>query len=59
MAVLDSACSQTVTEKLCFDIFFEMLNDRDKHLVKAAKSNRTFCFDDRVEVKAFIQLNFQ
>ena len=36
MAVLDSACSWTVAENLWFDIFFDTLNDRDKHLVKTA-----------------------
>ena len=51
MAVLDSACSQIVARKLWFDIFFDTLNDQDKHLVKTAKTNKTFCFGDGVEVK--------
>ena len=52
MAVLDSACSHIVTRKLWFDIFFDKLDDQDKCSVKTAKSNRTFCFGDEVEVKA-------
>ena len=35
-----------------FDIFFDTLNDQDKHLVKTDKSNRTFYFSDEIEVKA-------
>ena len=58
MAVLDSACSRTVAKKLWFDNFFDRLNDRDKHLVKPAKSNRTFGFGDRVEVKAIKSVKF-
>ena len=34
MALLDSACSWTVARKLWFDIFFDTLNNQDKHLVK-------------------------
>ena len=40
---LDSVCSWTVAGKLWFDIFFDMLNDQDKCLVKT-KSNRIFHF---------------
>ena len=36
-----------------------MLNDRDKRLVKIAKSNRTFCFRGGVEVKAINSVKFQ
>ena len=58
MAMLDSACSQTVARKLLFDIFFDMLNDWEKPFVKTAKSDRTFCFNDRVEVKAINLIKF-
>ena len=58
MAVLDSTFSRTVAGKLWFDIFFDMLNDRDKCLVKTATSYRTFCFGDEVEVKAFKSVKF-
>ena len=54
MVVLDLACSWTVTEKLWFDT----LNDRDKSLVKTAESNRTFCFDDGVKIKAINSVKF-
>ena len=52
IAVLDSACSQTVARKLWFDIFFDTLNKQDICLVKTAEYNRTFCFGDIVELKA-------
>ena len=42
----------------CFDIFFDTLNDCDKHFVKTYKSNRTFCFADGVEVKAIKSVKF-
>ena len=58
MAVLDSSCSWTVARKLRFDIFFNMLNDRDKCLVKTTMSNRTFYFGDGVEVKAINSVKF-
>ena len=58
MVVLDSACSRTFAGKQWFDIFFETLNDRDKCLMKIAKSNRTFCFGDEVEVKAIKSIKF-
>ena len=51
MTILDSVCSRTVARRLWFDIFFDMLNDWDNHLVKTSKSIRTF-FDDGIEVKA-------
>ena len=35
-----------------------MLNDRDKNLVKTAKSNRLFCFGNGVEVKAIKSVKF-
>ena len=56
MMLLDSASSWTVVGKLGFDIFFDML--KDKHLVKTAKSYRTLCFGDGVEVKAIKWLQF-
>ena len=58
MTVLDSACSRIVAGKLWFDIFFDTLNNRDKCLVKTAKSNRTFCFDDGVKIKAINSVKF-
>ena len=58
MATLDSASFWTVAGKLWFDIFFDMLNDQDKYLVKTAKSNRTFYFGDRVEIKAIKSVKF-
>ena len=58
MAVFNSACSQSVARKLWFDIFFDMLNDLDKCFIKTAKSNRTFCFGDGVEVKAIKSVKF-
>ena len=58
MAVLDSGCSWAVATKLWFDIFFVMLNDQDKCLVKIAKSHWTFCFGEVMEVKAINSVKF-
>ena len=58
MAVLDSACFRIVAGKLWFDIFFDTLNDQDNRQIKTAKSNRTFCFGDGVEVKAIKLVKF-
>ena len=44
--------------KLWFDITFDTLNDQDKRLVKTAKTNKTFCFGDGVEVKAIKSVKF-
>ena len=35
-AVLDSACSEAVVDKIWFNIFFDTLNDQDKWLVETA-----------------------
>ena len=58
IAVLDSACSWTVEGNLWFDIFFDMLNDQDKRLVKTVKYNRTIYFGDGIEVKAINSVKF-
>ena len=55
MAVLDSVSSWTVAIKLWFDFFFDTLNDQDKYL---EKTNKTFCFGDRVEVKSINSVKF-
>ena len=52
------ACSWTVSRKLWFYIFFDTLNNQDKHLVKTSKSNRIFCFGDGVEVKDINSVKF-
>ena len=51
-AVLDSACSQTVAGEI-FSLTYSLIHKMtDKQLVETAKSNRTFCFEDGVTVKA-------
>ena len=56
--ILCMAVLRQLLEKLWFDIFFDMLNDQGKCLVKTASSNRTFCFGDGVEVKAINLVKF-
>ena len=51
-AVLNTVSSQTVALEIWFSIYFHTINDLDRQLVETAKSNRTFCFEDWVEVKA-------
>lgn len=58
MAVLDSACSQTVAGEIWFNVFFDTLNGRDKRLVETVRSNRIFCFEDGVEVRAIKTVKF-
>ena len=54
--ILNMHVHELLLEK--FGLFFDTLNDQDKWLVKTAKSNRTFCFGDGVDVKAIKAVKF-
>lgn len=58
MTVLNLAYSGTVTGDIQFNVFFDILTEQNRTLVKMCKSDRTFCFGGGIEVKFTKLLNF-
>ena len=51
-AVLDTACTRTITGEIWLQVYLDTLSESDKQLVKTFNSNRKFCFGDSTPVKS-------
>ncbi|CAL4065493.1 unnamed protein product, partial [Meganyctiphanes norvegica] len=58
MAVLDSACTRTVTGETWLSVYLDILSDSDRASVKWSKVDTKFRFGDGIEVKSVDELEF-
>ena len=58
MAVLDSACTRTVTGETWFEVYHDTLSDSDKALIRYSKADTVFRFGDGAEVSSLQEVQF-